>query len=55
MEAFCEMIRDLILLLPLFKYVDYISKYEIVARNENSYRLQEPMEQAVLNRKRQAN
>ena len=47
MEAFCEMIKDLELTLPLYKYVDDSTVYDIVNRNEKSDRLQRAIDQAL--------
>ena len=45
MEAFCEIINDLELILPLYKYIDDSTTYDIENRNEKSYRLQSAIDQ----------
>ena len=47
MKAFCEMIKDLELILPLYKYVDDSTTYDIVNRNEKSDRLQSAIDQSL--------
>ena len=47
LEAFCEMTMDLTLILPLFKYVEDSTTYDIFQNNETSDRLQHVIDQEV--------
>ena len=47
LEAFCQMIKDMKSCLPIFKYVDDSTLYEIISKIANNRRLQIAMDEAV--------